>query len=472
MGKFLEQMRRGQIEQPRHQAFDPVAWRSAFEMLRCDAVDDELFEAGLWFHARLPVLWDQVGGAVAGLPRSCLLQALCGAANLESVVAERELKEGAKRRATNPPFAHSLFQQKIALTSGNELTADQVFSSIGDALSLGLKYVFRKVPPDGFGDTVARREDAGLPIREVLRNFEIINKLEYGWSRCLYLDRQLNREPDRAVFRYRDGTIAAAVAVADHQSRSREINEAMQTRELWRAGIAPTRRIKSVDQFELKRGRLRFSLWLPRPGRDEVPSGLLTRHGIETSHIEDLLDVALPNEPGLTLNHLLDAFEALHSLGARLRPKLGDRLRANEEEGRDVTLGTILDMAPQVQVDDLVRLTTKAAGMDLRHARRAITFLTYEGKARDGVWAKPLIAVRDRFVALTLDAVHRPNAERMLDHWLLDGGLSASERGMRFEFARAALARGFRRGQREAGWKLQCLSAVGADRPEGAGARC
>jgi hypothetical protein len=441
LGNFLEQVRRGQVEQPRHQAFDPMAWRSAFEMLRSDTVDDELFAAGRWFHARLPALWDQVGGAVAGLPRSLLLQALCGASNLEGVLAERELMEGAKLRATNPPFAHSLFQQKIALALGTEVTADQVFSSVGDALSLGLKHVFRKVPPDRVGDVGTRREDAGLPIRELLRNFQIIDMLEDDWSRCLYLDQQLNREPNRAVFRYRDGALAGAVAVADHQSRSREINEGMQIRELWRAGIAPTRRIKSVDQLELKRGRLRFSLRLPRPGRDEVPSGLLTRHGIETSHIEDLLDVALPNEPGLTLNHLLDAFEALHSLGARLRPKLGDRLRANEEAGRGVTLGNILDMAPQVQVDDLVRLVTKATGMDLRRARRAITFLTYEGKARDGVWAKPLIAVRDRFVALALDAVHRPNAERMLDHWLLDGGLSASERGMRFEsYARRSLA--------------------------------
>jgi hypothetical protein len=411
------------------------------ERLRSDTVDDELFEAGRWFHARLPALWNQVGGAVAGLPRSLLLQSLCGAANLESVLAERELTEGAKLRATNPPFAHSLFQQKIALALGTEVTADQVFSSVGDALSLGLNYLFRKVPPDRIGDAAMRREDPGLPIRELLRNFQIIDKLEDNWSRCLYLDQQLNREPNRAVFRYRDGALAAAVAVADHQSRSREINAALRTRELWRAGIAPFRRIKSVDRLELKGGRLRFSLWLPRPGRDEVPLGLLTRHGIETSHIEDLLEVPLPKEPGLTLNHLLDAFEALHSLATRLRSKLGARLWANEEAGRGTTLGNILDMAPQVQVDDLVRLVTKAAGMDLRRARSAVTFLTYEGKARDGVWAKPLIAVRDRFVALALDAVHRPNGERMLDHWLLDGRLPASERGTRFEsYARRSLA--------------------------------
>jgi hypothetical protein len=441
LGKFLDQVRRGKVRQPRHQAFDPAAWRSAFETLRSDTTDDGMFEAGLWFHARLPALWDRVKRAAAGLPRPMLLQALCGAANLESVVVERELLEEAKQHGAVPRFAHSLFQQKIVLASGTEVTGDQVFSSIGDALSLGLNFVFRNVAEGGAADAIVRSEATGLPIRELLRNFQIIEIFENDWSRCLYLDMQLTQEETAAVFRYRDKNIPVAVAVADHQSRSREINSAMALREFWRARVTPSRRIKSVDRFELKGGKLRFSLWLPRPGKNEVPLGLLTRHGIETSHIEDLLNVALPNYVELTLNNLLDAFEVLHSLAAKLRSKLTVRLRENEEAGQAATLRTLLDMAPQIRFDDLARLVAKAADMDLTRARSVIRFLTHEGKARDGVWAKPLIGVRDGFVVLALDPIHRPNSERMLDHWLLDGGLSGSERGVRFELhARRSLA--------------------------------
>jgi hypothetical protein len=441
LGTFLERVRHGKVQQPRHRAFDPAVWRSAYETLRTDDADDELFKAGLWFHARLPVLWDRVTRSVNGLSRPMLLRFLCGAATLESLVSERELLNAARRRDAARPFAHSLFQQKIAVARGTEVTADQIFSCIGDAFSLGLDYVLRAVPETGSDRAAERSERTSMSMRELLLLFQIIEMLEHLWARCLYLHLRLEPGEMQAVFRYQDSAIPAAVAIADHQSRSREITSALAMRELWRAGGAPPHRIKPIDRFELKGGRLRFSLWLPRPGKDEIPSGVLARHGIETSHIEDFLDVELPNQPGLTLNHLLDAFEALHSLAIKLRSKLAARLRKNEEAGRTGTLRTVLDMAPEILAEDLVRLVAKAAGMDRIRARNAIAFLTYEGKARDGVWAKPLIAVRNGFVVLALDAIHRPNAERMLDHWLIDGGLSASERGPRFEaYARRSLA--------------------------------
>jgi hypothetical protein len=182
LGTFLERVRHGKLQQPRHRAFDPAVWRSAYETLRTDNADDELFEAGLWFHARLPVLWERVTQAVKGLSRPMLLRFLCGAATLESVVAERELLDEAKRRDVARPFAHSLFQQKIAVASETEVTADQIFSCIGDAFSLGLDYALRAGPEAGGDPSAEGSERTGMSMRELLLLFQIIGLLEHLWG--------------------------------------------------------------------------------------------------------------------------------------------------------------------------------------------------------------------------------------------------------------------------------------------------
>lgn len=308
-----------------------------------------------------------------------------------------------------------------------------MLTGIGDALSLASNFVFARAgrPPQTTGGLL---DTDGRQIREILAIFSYIAMFENRWADLLYLQAIVAIEPTRAIFRPSDLEKATAWAVADHQTQMRGLYDACTLMELWKRGNGPGRLLKTVRDFELKKGRLRFSLQTPRPGRDRPPAGLITRHAIETAYVEDIIETELPNCPGATLNDILDAYEVLSSLGDVANSKAKTILAHREQTGAGAQLRTILAMAPKIRSSDLTELLEQAAGMERAKASAIIQFMTYRGRARDGVWAKPLVLLNDDgLVALVLETVLRPNHERLFDHWLIDGGIRPAERGTQFE---------------------------------------
>lgn len=399
-----------EIPAPLKRDFSPELWTLSWKRFREDEVDDRLHKSGLWIYERWRCLHGHrihLEGIISPHnPRNLLLKWV----NEQAI----RLFESAKSSILN----------EIDLTAGmlsraqseNPVAVDSLLILIGDTVA---KFV----------DTYPAVEEQGeyspyidQYIYELGFVFISLLQIEHRWEDCLKLGFWVEEVDGGSRFYDPDPKYSKSCALASDRRSNNELELALGFIYAWNnSRYTLGRQIPVIARAKIDCGNLACDLVA---GYADYPESALHRYVAEKSTMEPILSLSLPKFGGTRVTDLLDAYQVLASLGTIIR--IGE-LQIMDPKAR-VTSARV----PLVKTNDLITLLKESLGWEQRHAEEVIAVFIYKKGARDGGWSMPLLPVGHEFVNICLPLL-ATNPARLIEHWLIRGGVSNNAKGRLYE---------------------------------------
>lgn len=388
--------------------------------------DRRLYEAGLNVAPRLAEIANQSRALTfQDLDLERIVRAHCAWANRAGLLV-RQMRL-VSDSGTGPQFMEQMIQARYssATTPIPSHPAD-LLEGVVDGLKYALDSVF------GF-EREHRPYESDL---EVLRSVIVhgnlgllFHSLVQLWGECLWNDWILDTSGE--------GDVASPPASEKERVRavSRYRLQALQAQVLpglrvWLSSLTPEDRRRGERTRLIRidgsgKGRsLRF-------GKLPIDSGVglyaaAARAYMGELYFAEFLDITLPKTDGLTLELLLDAWEALACASEVLIGRLPD-----DTEVRSV--GRLLEYAPTLSSREVEDVLVRSLGCDSQVAKQMVSFFTRGVKAPSDIWLRPLLMLSADRVLPVVFALRIPNLMRSIESWAREGGLDLSIRGPRFE---------------------------------------
>lgn len=401
-------------------------WKNEYISRRSDDRDDDVFKAGIWVYNRIYATRKKIDEIVSYFtPRTPILRLAVAEINRRTRDINTKHNETIKNiaekgMALNPSVAANF---KIINNGRNEFPSDNMISLMGDALE-HLFRMFRTTPQDIY---FMCHHDTLQAIRALVDNMLIISQLEDIWQSCIWLSYNIDEADSVTFLRASHEGIARSVASSQDRFQNNHIAVSAACIKAWKHGQKLEPCIRWVESALVGDGRLSFALsdW---SDKDLPPEPYLNRRSALVGIPPRLLETPLSKFEGLTVNELFDGMEALQSLCTLFFTQQCVEL--------DDELGSRWMDSPAVMKSDCVRLVAEACNIENLKATKIIDVLTLvNGNTRDGAWEKPLIPAGNETVYFCFPVLLTSNPVRLVDHWLIEGGISTQEKGSELERA-------------------------------------
>jgi len=420
VGRFEHSIRNQQVPHPTRRDVNMLDWTREYRTRGDGQRDDNLFVAGVWVHKRLIVARKYAEEAAYRLkPGTPILRLIVAEINRRMRHITDKHKSHMKRLAdlgmiVNPGV---IARFRLGDTGESEFSCDNIIALLGDILGkMHREYGATPIAPYFFYG-----EETIQDIRQLVDATLQIIQLENVWQGCVWLNYEVEEVGDTTHIRYGRDNISRSVASSEDRFNNNSLAVSAACAEGWKHGATlPPPPIRWVQFVKVEEAGLSYHLsdW-----REEEmpPSPYKQRRSALAGVPDEILEHALPEFGGITSNMLFDAMEALQSLAEVFfvrNAQLCDELSASWMD------------SPIISIRDCVHLVSEACAIDDEKAKRIVGILTLETEtARDGAWGMPLIPADNGHVYFAFPVLLTNNPIRLLDHWLIRGGMDKNAKG-------------------------------------------
>lgn len=309
---------------------------------------------------------------------------------------------------------------KISDNLVSEFSSGNIIALLGDSLRF-LCGDHRSTPINI--DFIYGQETINI-IRQIIGATLYVTQIENIWEKCVWLNCEVAEEGAVTHLRCGDESIDLTVVSSEDRFYNNSSTIRAACCDAWKfGGIAPPKPIRWVCSATVGENEVLYVLsdWRKE---DLPPEPYINRRSILAGIPEELLNIPLPKFNEITPSTMFDALEALQSLG-----ELFFRRNVNLAD----ELSPVWMDSPVISVKDCVRLVSEACRLEEKTAALIIDIFTLGGSGRDGAWEKPLIPAGNGCVYISFPVLLTTNLVRLLDHWLIVGGMNRKDKGSALE---------------------------------------
>jgi hypothetical protein len=304
--------------------------------------------------------------------------------------------------------------QKVTVRTreGQEYLPDEVYTALGD----GLRYLLADI----FSMKAPSRESAGPePTEEILGRVaaELRVAVEYDtlvdhWHDCAALQVGVRVREQTLELQPTNPVLEIARIASLYRRLSLALDRSMDFLRLWRFELNREERlrlctIRFVSDVTLC-GDVVEHIHVGRQARtvEGHSSSVEALLDLTTGPYGNLLDIPLPKLSDLTLRELVNGWQFLQSLAAKLHAlSLAD---SSKEEI------SFFSYAPLIRGRILTAALSKALSVPQAHASRLLTALTFAGHRSQDLWAQPLVK-SDLDYLLVIPCIHAVHLIRIVE---------------------------------------------------------
>ncbi|MEM1095950.1 MAG: hypothetical protein AAGJ10_15235 [Bacteroidota bacterium] len=436
LGRFIADVRAGNVRQPNQRGFDLSEWRANYEAVEQPTMRDEsLHASGILAHLVFSFVREKLT-ELGPLPMSSRNGArlMCAVVNRDVWQASEQLLRHLESRAKAEGFFNNqaVYDRFIeAEASQNKMDAGRAIEVSVDGGTHPLRSVIRGWLPGEL--TLEEGDDVGI-IRASITMYmtgQLWSWLDLVWRKCVYGDLELALEGNRLIFQPIDDSVTRRRELSIHREKEMIAQLARQVRfelrqmpnleqairgrnVLLKAGRRPPYRVRVGNLPATEKNEFGAAQWL---------QGRLM---FQADYPDELLTTPLEAYDGLTAEMMLHAWEVL-------APFVDQASAVFSHPDMIDTVEALFVFAPTVSEDSLLSGWTKTLGVTMQEARALRRAFTFRGEPRDTLWSRPLVRVGDGLFTFIVTTIKSPNVRWLLETWLRNSGLNLGVRGEWFE---------------------------------------
>ncbi|ORE85800.1 hypothetical protein ATO7_10923 [Oceanococcus atlanticus] len=129
---------------------------------------------------------------------------------------------------------------------------------------------------------------------------------------------------------------------------------------------------------------------------------------------------------GFSVFEALDVFRCLSLLAEQI-------MESYPDHDAFQNLTKLRQFCPQLKRADMRRAISKATGLSLSKVGKILSFLSFQGRAKEDLWCHPLIELEGQTLALVTAALVTPVMTRVVEHWLVTMDVDLQDKGFTYE---------------------------------------
>lgn len=442
MGDFVRQVQNEKIPGPLRRQFTPGGWKTHFE--KCgvpDGRDKNVYDAGLVIHEKLQNIRSRLKlSTSASLSATTKLRAFVAAVNHHFLVAKSKAnaaiaKLGELKAMQQPDglrMDELVASVKLDLPGGFEWSPAEIVESLVDGIEIPVRLTLAASPVLSGNPRMRQVEWSDILLELNMGIF--YRHAEDLWEDCLWNDYELIDSERLKVFIPRDADVKRAHCMGTARRSSFTLGLTALSTKIHRDLVyqGHIKKMPEVRSIERQGRHQIIAVEVP-----EVPSMLqeqylANRLLASEPYYAELLEEAHAALGGLSLNHLLDAWNVVSRSAALLLEQVSVKHEAGVGKEREPH-AWLPDYAPILQIESLTKVISSVVRVDRAASKRLVEFLTFKGQAGQETWAQPLVPVGNGTVAPIFSASIVPNLRRLVDVWLRQLGVDLGRRGPAFE---------------------------------------
>jgi hypothetical protein len=429
MGDFSNQVRRNKISGPNQRNYDRALWKTALESA-FDEEDQRIISAGLFFDRLLSFIRSEKNFSAIKLNSASIIRVIVAISsiNFKAVMDSCEIKKKKEKGGLAELQISSLLERKLTIRSGQDFHPDELLSGLGD----GMKHILRELL--NRADDPSMHDEHEIEIEEI----DVISKefntaiiyqcaVEY-WHDCLSNSFGVEAVEGGVAVTPKNIEMEKARSISIYRRNKISMIDGMLFWSYWKRLPLKERknlcRIPLVDKIYGDQRISKIDIGFKSSVIESGKISIGTVGMIKTGPYAKLLDEALPDFSGLTLNEVIDGWRLLQSLSLVMFDNLKS-IRVNNVKD-------FLRYAPTISRDVLVATFSRAFQIDREKSARLLEVFVFGNGKNYDTWSQPLIPIGSDF-CLALPCIHSINLLRVVEGWMRRGGLDLDRRGKEFE---------------------------------------
>jgi len=427
--EFETKIRNSETPHPTHRKFTLKKWEKCFETIaNANERDTSLFECGKWVFSRLERIRQEVSKISLPLPKEKLVRMHVGFLNRTQNVVKVQTRIK-KTPENNVVLGEQIIQSKLTGNIlGIDATPDDILATSIDGAEFPLGQALRSIEK--------KMRNVSIDPLEVISNEQKIMllgqyyfSLEETWRNMLWNGYFIQTKENMMLIRPQGNIYDQASAVSNYRRLALITQGVSSCIHFWNKNLSHSEKaalsVQPVIKIEGSGKKRKVFLTHDHTVKTIPPSHFIARMLAEEEYLQSLLQIDLPNLPGVNINLIINSWEVLTAYVKCLFNKF-------PEDNSIYAIGTFYNYAPSIVRRDLVDIFVKSCGMDLLKADSIITFLTFDPDNGGDLWASPLIQLEDKLLPV-VSPILSCNLLRSIELWLKRGGVDLSQRGTLFE---------------------------------------
>jgi len=430
MGEFAKKVRHGDIAGPTRPKFRLTEWKEKENDPTLDDTDRRILNAGIVLGEVLSAVRNKVGLRSIDLRPDVTLRLVLGhAVHTQCIIREnvRFLVENATSDGSF--FWNSILDRAIPVTGGQTFTSDEIVTGFGDGAKYLLKDVLRIEQLDRQrNEKQACDEDVATILAEI-NTATLYHSVVEIWNDCVGNEYELTSDGLRINARPSNADLAIASTVSMYRRENMALRDLLEFREFWqyRWSRATKARMSNMPLVVGLRGSSvleKIELGINERSLNNASVALASALALQHGYYASLLDEPLPLLNNITINEMIKGWRLLQSLAAAI---LAAAKPVTPNRPAD-----LLRLAPTISPKLLCATFTKALSMTSARAQHLIDALTFTGIDSQDLWRQPLVCMAGNY-SLVVPTAYLAKLERVVEGWMLQGGLDLERRGGEFE---------------------------------------
>lgn len=419
---FRDAVRKRKVNGPNRPGFVVDEWQKHATNLANDDIDRQLAQAGEWFFAKFEeartkhlLVNDKT------VSRTAKLRAVVAGSNIAMLDIQngfaahlKRMERSGRRAVLSDEFQY--FKQ-TSLGKVSVPTDDQAESMVGGTQK-ALRFVLQTRSGDGGkkGSVEGALSDINLGM--------YYYALESHWERILWEEYELIPGTPATIRPSMYCLLDAFIVTRARQDRLIFGLYQMAGEHFRQGSFHPDNTyVRPVVAIAKDGRRQRMVLGSAYEATSSTISAFVMRHAVRQQYYADIWFAESKCEAGLNLDLVLKAWEVVSTASQVLAERLATQTPP---------AGKINVNAPVLEIRALCQAIQSTAHVEYRVARRLVDFLTFEGKDKDDLWAKPLVRIADDRVAPVLLTACFPELRRTIDIWLANLEIVVQDKGKVF----------------------------------------
>lgn len=430
MGEFAKKVRHGAIHGPTRPNFRPAEWKAKENDPTLDDTDRRILNAGIALGEILSEVRNKVGVASIDLRPDVSLRLVLGHALHTQCLLRDNQEYFAEDASSEEPFVwNSILHQAVPVLGGQEFNPDEIITGFGDGAKYLLRDLLRAQRLDGQRNENQVRDADVAAILAEINTATLYHSVVEIWNDCVGNGYELACDEHNVDARPSDRELAITYAVSMYRRDNMGLGDLLAFREFWlyRWSRAEKERINDMPLVVGLRGNSvleKIELGKNAKSFNSASISLSFALALQHGYYRSLLDEPLPLLNNLTINEMIKGWRLLQSLAAAM---VASAKPVTSNKPADF-LRLARVMSPKL----LCATFAKALSIPRSRAQNVIDSLTFTGLDSQDLWKQPLVRVADNY-CLVVPTAYLAKLERIVEGWMLQGGLDLKRRGAEFE---------------------------------------